>query len=162
MLQRLTVPYGLVWTRELDLQAACRTTLLSQPRPFQCMAVWGNMGRMASDAFDDIPLEPAEQLDSDEVRNDDGDEVVDPPDEWIDAKDNETLDQRLAEETPDNTGDDEDEDPPRDAHDSDAGGGLTLVTNYDIDRIDTERHGREYGQIDGTPEDGESFYDVID
>jgi hypothetical protein len=126
------------------------------------MAVCGNMGHMASDAFDDNPLEPEEQLDSDEIRNDDGDEVVDPPDEWIAAKDNETLDERLAEEIPDNAGEGEDDEAPRDAHDSDAGGGLRLVTNYDIDRMDTERHGREHGQIDGTPEDGESFYDVID
>ena len=126
------------------------------------MAVSGNIRPMASDAFDDIPLEPEEQLDSDVIRNDDGDEVVDPPDEWIEAKDNETLDERLAEETPDNVGYDEDDDTPRDAHDSDAGGGLTLVSNYEIDRMDTERHGREHGQIDGTPEDGDSFYDVID
>jgi hypothetical protein len=116
---------------------------------------------MATDAFDDNPLEPDEQLDSDEIRNDDGDEVVDPPDEWIDAKDNETLDERLAEEIPDD-GYDEDDDAPREAHDSDAGGGLALVSNYDIDRMDTERHGREFGQIDGVPEDGESFYDVVE
>jgi hypothetical protein len=120
------------------------------------------MEPVASDAYDDIPLEPEEQLDSDEIRNDDGDEVVDPPDEWIEAKDNETLDERLAEEIPDSIGDDEDGAPSRDAHDSDAGGGLVLVSNYDIDRMDTERHGREYGQIDGAPEDGESFYDVVD
>ena len=126
------------------------------------MASSGNMGHMASDAFDAIPLEPEEQLDSDEIRNDDGDEVVDPPDEWIEAKDNETLDERLAEEMPDNDGSDDDDAPTRDAHDSDAGGGLMLVSNYEIDRMDTERHGREYGQIDGTPEDGESFYDVVD
>ena len=44
---------------------------------------------------------PEEALDSDEVRNDDGDEVVDPPEEWIEAKENETLDERLAEEVPD-------------------------------------------------------------
>ena len=69
----------------------------------------GNMGDMASDDFDDNPLEPEEELDSDEVRNDDGDEVVDPPEEWIEAKDNETLDERLAEEVPDDLGDDEDE-----------------------------------------------------
>ena len=119
------------------------------------------MGSMASDAFDDNPLEPDEQLDSDEIRNDDGDEVVDPPDEWIEAKDNETLDERLAEEIPDGDDDDED-DAPREAHDSDAGGGLTLVSNYDIDRMDTEQHGREHGQIDGTPEDGDSFYDVVE
>jgi hypothetical protein len=123
------------------------------------------MSAMASDEFDDNPLTPEEELDSDEVRNDDGDEVVDPPDEWIEAKDHETLDARLAEEVPDEPGeeDDEDEDQqPSDAHDSDAGGGLRLVSNYDIDHIDPEKHGRDHGQIDGTPEDGDSFYDVVE
>jgi hypothetical protein len=120
------------------------------------------MGDMASDDFDDIPLEPEEELDSDEVRNDDGDEVADPPEKWIEAKDHETLDERLAEEVPDDFGDDDEAEAPTDAHDSDAGGGLRLVSNYDIDRMDPEVHGRERGQIDGTPEDGESFYDVIE
>ena len=63
---------------------------------------------MAPDEFDDNPLTPEEALDSDEIRNDDGDEVVDPPDEWIEAKDNETLDERLAEEVPDSLGSDAD------------------------------------------------------
>ena len=122
----------------------------------------GNMGGMASDDFDDNPLEPAEQLDSDEIRNDDGDEVVDPPEEWIEAKDNETLDERLAEEVPDDLGDDEGDEELSDAHDSDAGGGLTLVSNYELDRMDPSVHGRERGQIDGTPEDGDSFFDVVE
>ena len=68
----------------------------------------GNMGDMASDDFDDNPLEPAEQLDSD------------------------------------------------------GGGGLRLVSNDEIDHMDPESHGRERGQIDGTPEDGDSFYDVVE
>ncbi len=55
---------------------------------------------MAPDEFDDNPLEPAEQLDSDQVRNDDGDEVVDPPEDWIEAEDHETLDERLARKLP--------------------------------------------------------------
>jgi hypothetical protein len=122
----------------------------------------GTMGRMASDGFDDNPLEPEEQLDSDEIRNDDGDEVVDPPEEWIEAKDNETLAERLAEEVPDEQADDDGGEAPREAHDSDAGGGLALVSNYEIDRIDPATHGREHGQIDGTPEDGDSFYDVVE
>ena len=115
---------------------------------------------MASDAFDDNPLTPEEELDSDQIRNDDGDEVVDPPDEWIDAKDNESLDERLAEEVPDDLGDGEDAETPRDAHDSDQGGGLILAGDDELDRLDPDVHGRERGQIDGTPEDGESFYDV--
>ena len=120
------------------------------------------MGGMASDDFDDNPLEPAEQLDSDEIRNDDGDEVVDPPEKWIEAKDNETLDERLAEEVPDDLGDDDGNEGLSEAHDSDGGGGLRLVSNDEIDHMDPESHGRELGQIDGTPEDGDSFYDVVE
>lgn len=119
----------------------------------------GNMGGMADDV-DDNPLEPAEELDSDEIRNDDGDEVVDPPEKWIEARDNETLDERLAEEVPDDGRDDEGDKEPTEAHDSDAGGGLELVDDVELDRLDPTVHGRERGQIDGTPEDGDSFYDI--
>ena len=45
-------------------------------------------------------LDQSESLDSDEVRNDDGDTVVDPPDKWIKADDNESLDDKLAAENP--------------------------------------------------------------
>lgn len=107
---------------------------------------------------DDFPLSQSEQLDSDEIRNDDGDEVVGPPDRWIEAKEDETLDERLAEEVPDVSPDDADTS--TEAHDSDAGGGLEVVSNDELDHLDTQRHGSERGQIDGTPEDGESFFDV--
>lgn len=33
----------------------------------------------------DDTLRPSEALDPDQVRNDDGDEVVDPPDDWVAA-----------------------------------------------------------------------------
>ncbi len=113
---------------------------------------------MARDVSNDYPLTPEEALDSDEVRNDDGDEVVDPPERWIDAGEDESLDERLAEEEPDVTPDDVD---PRDADDS---AGRETVSEADdvIDRIDPEQRGRERGQIDGTPEDGDSFYDVVE
>ena len=117
------------------------------------------MGHMSSDAFDDNPLSPEESLDSDEVRNDDGDEVADPPEKWIEPKDDETLDERLAEEVPDVTADEEDE--ATEAHDSDAGGGLKLESGDALDHIDPSVHGREQGQIDGTPEDGDSFFDIV-
>ena len=71
-------------------------------------------------------LRPMEALDSDEVRNDDGDTVVDPPDQWSEAErsdDDRTLDDRLAEEVPDQPG---------------------------------------AGQIDGTPEDGDSLFPVVE
>jgi hypothetical protein len=106
---------------------------------------------------DDYTLDPSESLDSDEVRNDDGDEVVDPPDEWIEAEEHESLDERLAAETSDATSDDE---PSREAHDSDEGGGLDVMSDDELDRLDLGVHGRERGQIDGTPEDGDSFYNV--
>jgi hypothetical protein len=54
----------------------------------------------------DDTLRPTEALDSDDVRNDDGDEVVDPPDQWAAADhiaeepDGESLDEKLAAEEP--------------------------------------------------------------
>jgi hypothetical protein len=107
--------------------------------------------------FDDDMLEQSESLDSDEVRNDDGDAVVDPPDKWIKADDAESLDEKLAAETSDNPRDDQ---PSMQAHDADEGGALDVVSDDDLDQIDPDVHGRESGQIDGAPEDGESFYDV--
>ena len=50
-----------------------------------------------SDSNDDM-LDQSESLDSDEVRNDDGDEVVDPPEHWIEAEDHDSLDEKLAAE----------------------------------------------------------------
>ncbi|WP_163895336.1 hypothetical protein [Mycolicibacterium hippocampi] len=88
------------------------------------------------DAGPDGTLGPSESLDSDEVRNNDGDTVVDPPDEWIEADEDETLDERLAAEVPDVS--------PR--------GGIE----------DERPTSRTSGQIDGTPEDGESLYSVVD
>nr|WP_068278911.1 hypothetical protein [Aldersonia kunmingensis] len=125
---------------------------------------------MARDVSDDNPLTPAEQLDSDEVRNDDGDEVVDPPEQWIDAEANESLDERLASEVPDVGPDDIDPtdidaadlDPADiDAPDIDAADdSIHLQSNDAIDRLDPTVHGHTHGQIDGTPEDGDSFFDI--
>jgi hypothetical protein len=112
---------------------------------------------MARDVSDDFPLTPEEALDSDEVRNDDGDEVADPPEEWIDAEENETLDERLAEEEPDVNPDDVD---PRDA--SDAASDTESMPDDQLDELDPQQHGRTRGQIDGTPEDGDSFYQIVD
>jgi hypothetical protein len=94
-----------------------------------------------SDNNDDM-LDQSESLDSDEVRNDDGDEVVDPPEHWIEAEDHESLDEKLAAEISD------------DARDQ------IVSDDVDLDRIDLSVHGRTSGQIDGTPEDGDSFYNV--
>ena len=113
------------------------------------------MADMARDVSDDNPLTPEEQLDSDEVRNDDGDEVVDPPEQWIEAREDETLDERLAEEEPDVRPDDIDL---RDADDTTPE--TESVSDDALDHVDPEQHGISRGQIDGTPEDGESFFDV--
>ncbi len=113
------------------------------------------MAGMARDVSDDNPLTPEEQLDSDEVRNDDGDEVVDPPERWIEAREDETLDERLADEVPDIGPGDVD---PRDADDTDRE--TVSVSDDELDHLDPEQHGTDHGQIDGTPEDGDSFYDV--
>ncbi|MBX7431096.1 hypothetical protein JDV09_03075 [Mycobacterium sp. Y57] len=88
------------------------------------------------DGGPDNTLGPSESLDSDEVRNDDGDIVVDPPDEWIDAEEGQTLDERLAAEVPD------------------------VLSPAEPSRAATDRH--TLGQIDGTPEDGDSFYTVAE
>lgn len=83
----------------------------------------------------DNTLGPSESLDSDEVRNADGDTVVDPPERWIEARVDHTLDEKLAAEEPDT--------PPRGTERG----------------RPTRRH---LGQVDGSPEDGESFYQVVD
>lgn len=95
-------------------------------------------------------LNPSESLDSDEIHNDDGDIVVDPPEGWSgvnkygitarEEREGEPLDDRLAAEEPDVTDVNEefadaDEGPPGRAH---------------------------HGQIDGAPEDGDSLFEVVD
>jgi hypothetical protein len=93
---------------------------------------------------DDDTLSPEESTDSDEVRNDDGDIVVDPPDDWSEAdkfgmtareaEEGESLDDKLSAEEPDVL---PDAGPP------------------------AERPARVHrGQIDGTPEDGDSLFNV--
>jgi hypothetical protein len=97
----------------------------------------------------DDTLSPSESTDSDEVRNDDGDIVVDPPDDWSEAnrfgmtareeREGESLDARLAEEEPDVAPEDVLPEP----------GPLA------------ERPARVHrGQIDGAPEDGDSLFNV--
>src|SRR5437588_11925305 len=86
-------------------------------------------------------LSASEGTDSDEVRNDDGDIVVDPPDDWSEAnkfgmtareeREGESLDDRLAEEEPD------------------------VLDEVGVQ----ERPARvDRGQISGTPEDGDSLF----
>lgn len=108
-------------------------------------------------------LSPMEATDSDDLRNDDGDDVVDPPEDWSgvtkfgiseeEQRQGEPLDQRLAEEVPDVTPDD--------------------IALADADRVSDDDGsigsdaalddpGRHSGQIDGTPEDGDSLFPVVE
>jgi hypothetical protein len=95
-------------------------------------------------------LNPSEGTDSDEVRNDDGDIVVDPPEGWSEAdrfgmtareeREGEPLDQRLAEEEPD----------------------VSAEAPAAFDATDDGPGRAHRGQIDGAPEDGDSLYEVVD
>lgn len=99
----------------------------------------------------DDTLDVSESLDSDEVRNEDGDDVVDPPDHWSEAdrfgttlreaEEGESLDQRLAEEEPDTppSGDERE-----DAEDPDELQGAEI-----IDGVIVEDVGLHRGQVDG-------------
>lgn len=108
--------------------------------------------------FDDSPndtggtddtLRPMEALDADDVRNDDGDEVVDPPEHWVAADhiaeepEGETLDEKLSAETPDVSAQPTDE-------------------GVQMDRINPDDYGTDEGQVSGTPEDGDSFFPVVE
>ncbi|OBK88615.1 hypothetical protein A5649_15355 [Mycolicibacter heraklionensis] len=92
----------------------------------------------ATDTTQDDTLPPSEATDSDELRNDDGDAAVSPPDEWQ-AADSETahesLDAKLAAEQPDAAGPDHDPD-------------------------EAVPGGRHRAQVSGSPEDGDSFFTV--
>jgi hypothetical protein len=94
------------------------------------------MGADYDDGGPDGTLGPSESLDSDQVRNDDGDIVVDPPERWIEAHEDHTLNEKLAAEEPD-----------------------WISAGGPEQARPTHRH---YGQIDGTPEDGDSFYEIVD
>ncbi|OBH12215.1 hypothetical protein [Mycobacterium sp. E1747] len=95
-------------------------------------------------------LNASEGTDSDELHNDDGDIVVDPPEGWSEAnrfgmtareeREGESLDARLAEEEPDVSPD-------------------TPRAGVPADGPPGRAH---RGQIDGAPEDGESLYEVVD
>lgn len=106
-------------------------------------------------------LRPTEALDSDDVRNDDGDETVDPPEGWreadkinADGEVDESLDEKLAAEEP--------EQPELNQPMSEPSGDTELRPDDQVERIDPDQHGRDMGQIDGTPEDGDSFFPVVE
>ncbi len=106
----------------------------------------------------DDTLSPKEALDSDEIRNDDGDDVVTAPDTWLDPREDETLGQRLADEVPDISVDDPVSDVVRE--DGISSSEFAVKEADVVDGVIVEDSRVSRGQIDGTPEDGESFFDV--
>ena len=92
---------------------------------------------------DDDTLSPSESTDSDEVRNDDGDTVVTPPDDWSEAtkfgltaseeEEGESLEYKLSAERPD------------------------VLDDVSTGERPAHQH---HGQISGTPEDGDSLFGV--
>lgn len=130
----------------------------------------------------DQTLDASESVDSDEVRNTDGDEVVDAPDHWSEADkfgttaaealEGESLDEKLSEEEPDVALEDDldrsvsetpDDELTEELVDHEI---LASDEDPDIDYAEGQRQaeivegtliedrGRNRGQIDGTPEDG--------
>jgi hypothetical protein len=103
------------------------------------------MTNQADDAASGDTLPPSEATDSDELRNDDGDETVTAPDHWQEAAEaalsdetaeGESLDDKLAAEEPD-------------------AGVAGLPPTLDDD-VEVRRH---HGQVGGSPEDGDSFFE---
>lgn len=112
-------------------------------------------------------LRPMEGLDPDDVRNDDGDNVVDPPDHWAEADRSyqrprgevgggESLDEKLAAEVPDRAAG------AAPADDSAPTGEVEPRPEDQIDNIAPDHHGTDAGQVSGTPEDGDSFFTVVE
>lgn len=123
-------------------------------------------------------LSPSEGLDADEVRNDDGDEVVDPPEHWSGAdkfgttareeKEGEPLEQRLAEEEPDIEPEELPDRPVAATPDDELTEELVdeVVDDETIDieeipgHVESSRVDR--GQVSGSPEDGDSLFPVVE
>ena len=107
----------------------------------------------------DDTLSPEESLDSDEVRNDDGDEVVDPPDSWLEPREDQSLDERLASEEPDTSVDT----PLSDAADTPEGiapAEFGVKESELVDGVIVQDSRISRGQVGGAPEDGDSFFDM--
>jgi hypothetical protein len=122
----------------------------------------------------DDTLDPFESLDSDWVRNNDGDDVVEPPESWIAADrvgEDESLDERLAEEEPEPSVDGPftdqlplEEVPLTDESLVDDGipPAEHAVKHADIvERVIVEESSVDRPQVDGTPEDGDSFFPIV-
>ncbi|AOW93100.1 hypothetical protein BFN03_11790 [Rhodococcus sp. WMMA185] len=131
-------------------------------------------------------LNPSESLDSDDVRNNDGDDVVDPPDGWSEAdkfgttarevREGESLDDKLYGEEPDVEFEEQLEVPIANLSDDELSTDVDRVIDGDeveipvfgtkhahvIEGVIVEDSRTDRGQIDGPVEDGDSFFTVLD
>jgi hypothetical protein len=132
-------------------------------------------------------LSPSESLDSDDVRNNDGDDVVDPPDGWSEAdkfgttareeREGESLDEKLAEEEPDIAFEEQLDIPIAELPDDQLSEDVDRIIDGEDDivipvlgtkhadvvgGVIVEDSRTDRGQIDGAAEDGDSFFTVVD
>ena len=87
--------------------------------------------------------------------------MVDPPDTWIEPREDESLDERLAAEEPDTSADGPAPDPST-LEDGVSSKEYAVKEADVVDGVIVEDSRVSRGQIDGTPEDGDSFFDVED
>ena len=147
------------------------------------------MGMSIEDGPGDT-LDASESVDSDEVRANDGDDVVTPPDSWSEAdkfgttereaREGESLDLKLSEEEPDVPLEEDLDQPVAATPDDELTEDLVdkIVDSDDendyiaepdqtdgermadvVDGVVVEDSRIDRGQVDGTPEDGESLFD---
>ncbi|QHE68619.1 hypothetical protein [Rhodococcus sp. WAY2] len=132
-------------------------------------------------------LSPSESLDSDDVRNNDGDDVVDPPDGWSEAdkfgttareeREGESLDEKLAEEEPDIVFEEQLDIPIAELPDDQLSEDVDRIIDGEddivipvlgtkhadvVEGVIVEDSRTDRGQIDGAAEDGDSFFTVVD
>ncbi|WP_084721679.1 hypothetical protein [Rhodococcus marinonascens] len=131
-------------------------------------------------------LSPSESLDSDDVRNNDGDDVVDPPDGWSEAdkfgttareeREGESLDVKLSEEEPDVAFEEQLDVPIANLSDDELSTDVDRVIDGDdveipvfgtkhahvVEGVIVEDSRTDRGQIDGPADDGDSFFTVLD
>lgn len=132
-------------------------------------------------------LSPSESLDSDDVRNNDGDDVVDPPDGWSEAdkfgttareeREGESLDEKLAEEEPDVAFEEQLDIPISELPDDQLSEDVDRIIDGEddivipvlgtkhadvVEGVIVEDSRTDRGQIDGAAEDGDSFFTVVD
>lgn len=146
-------------------------------------------GHLMTMGIEDGPgdtLNPSESLDSDDVRNNDGDDVVDPPDGWSGAdkfgttareeREGESLEEKLSEEEPDVAVEEQRKIPIAVTPDDELSEEVDRILDEEdavipvfgrkhaevVEGVIIEDSRTDRGQIDGSAEDGDSFFTMQD